>query len=285
MNQIKTKLSLLFLPISLLSCTGTKPAAPLQTETPLPPPVISTAPGEEVVPPPNLEVEAIYIGQPGPNSTLVSSFQITGQAGPTFEQNLVVRIAGLNGLLVILQPTTIQADIGQAGPFSLGGIFNIAAVTPGRISVYDVSARDGGLIHLASVQITLMPGGSPEFSAPPPNSEVIAILEPEHLQEISGGVIQISGFSEYFFEGNLSTILCGAGGIGAEHLICGTLDNILAEGFATIISDDIGIPGPFLAELLYSVGTTTRARLVVYALSPMDGGIIHLSSREITLNP
>ena len=79
--------------------------------------------------------------------------------------------------------------------------------------------------------------------------------------------------------------VCGPGGSGAPHQICGTVDNVIAEGFATIASTDIGLPGPFSGELAYSISAPVRGRVVVYALSHMDGAIIHLSSVEIMLNP
>lgn len=115
--------------------------------------------------------------------------------------------------------------------------------------------------------------------------EAIVIFSPQVMQEISGGEIQVSGYSQYYFEATLSLALCGEGGTGAPNAICGTEDNVLALGIATIDSPDMGIPGPFQGSLSYQVLQPVTARLAVYALSPRDGSIEHLSSVLLKLNP
>jgi hypothetical protein len=47
----------------------------------------------------------------------------------------------------------------------------------------------------------------------------------------------------------------------------------------------MGQPGPFHGSLDYQVTQPLRARLVVYSLSPRDGGIEHASSVLVDLNP
>jgi hypothetical protein len=48
---------------------------------------------------------------------------------------------------------------------------------------------------------------------------------------------------------------------------------------------DPGIPGPFSGTITYNVLPQTRARVVVFASSMMDGMIEHLSSVEVVLWP
>jgi hypothetical protein len=115
--------------------------------------------------------------------------------------------------------------------------------------------------------------------------ETIIIEAPAPMQEISGGMLEVNGYSEYFFEATLSLALCGTGGDGTPHNVCGTADNLLSQSFATIESPDIGLPGPFSGTITYNVSEQTRARLVVYSASARDGGIEHLSSVELILNP
>ncbi|MBW8012660.1 MAG: hypothetical protein FVQ83_15700 [Chloroflexi bacterium] len=264
--------------------TDSPPTAPPPVETALPP--IATAPTTSTpVAPPEGNLETIYIGTPGQGSEITSPVLVEGLSGPTFEQNLVVLVTDVSGTQLGMQSTTIQAEVGMAGLFSVSLAFSVASNTPGRISVYDVSAHDGGIVHLSSVNVTLLSSGPDNITAAPPPEEVIQILLPASLQEISAGVLQVSGFSEYFFEANLGVIICGVGGSGAPHEICGTQDNVITEGFAMINSPDMGIAGPFSGELAYVVAGATRARVVIFALSPMDGRINHLSSQEITLNP
>lgn len=279
---IRITLLMALIAVSTLACGLLTPTPTSPPPSPLPPTAAPTLPPE---PPTGLPAEDIYIRRPGPNSRIVSSVLVEGIAGSTFEQNLVVTITDIDGAELAFQPTTIQVGIGQPGSFSLTLDFDLSAETPGRITVYDVSPRDGGLIHLASTPVTLLAIGGEDITAAPALNEVIDILEPAFMAEVSGGLLTVSGFSEYFFEANLSVMICGPGGGAEPHQICGSTYNILAEGYATIDSPDIGLPGSFSGELTYAVVEPVCARVVVYAISPMDGAIIHLTSREITLAP
>ena len=74
--------------------------------------------------------------------------RVSGQADPTFEQNLVVQVTDAGGAVLATQSTTIQADAGQRGTFDVDLAFTSASDQPGRVSVYSTSARDGGLLHM-----------------------------------------------------------------------------------------------------------------------------------------
>jgi hypothetical protein len=80
-------------------------------------------------------------------------------------------------------------------------------------------------------------------------------------------------------------MVCGEGGSGDPHFICGTVDNILTTSNVLIQSPDMGLPGPFAGDVIYSVAQSIRARLVIFSASPRDGGILHLASQEIILEP
>jgi Immunoglobulin-like domain of bacterial spore germination len=274
-------------PATALPATATVPAGatvaasntPEALPTNLPTLVNSTAiPGQPQV------AEAILILTPGGNSTVSSPVRVSGEADPTFEQNLVVQIADLDGAILATQSTTIQGG-STRGPFDIQVPFTILQAGPGRISVFSTSARDSGLIHLASVDVMLKPGGSVEPVAGQPHDETLVILEPAPLATISGSSLHVSGFSDYVFEGQLALALCREGGSGAPNNICGTTDNLLATGSALINAPDVGQPGPFAGDLPYTVTTTLSARLVVYSRSARDGGIVHLSTVPVQLAP
>ncbi|MCW5876134.1 MAG: hypothetical protein KIS85_04545 [Anaerolineales bacterium] len=254
---------------------------PLPTAEPnLPPPQPSAMPTS-----PESSLEAILISLPGFGSRLVSPVTVQGQSRPTFEQNLVVAIYGEEGEVLALQPTTIQSPMGEPGNFSAQLVFTVSREQPGRVSVYETSAMDGGIVHLASVEVTLLTGGEAAILPAAFHFEVINITAPAALGQVSGGQIEISGFSDYFFESSLGLALCGPGGEGESDELCGTHDNILALGAAMINSPDIGQPGPFSGQLSYSVSEPTPARIVVFAQSMRDGGLLHLSSIPVTLVP
>ena len=229
--------------------------------------------------------EAILITSPGLSSQLTSPLHIEGFAEPTFEQNLVIQITDENGAVLAIQPTTIQADAGSAGPFSADVAFTVPSDQPGRISVYTASARDGGLEHLASVEVDLLASGTAVINPAEEHDEVHMILEPAPLASISGGTLHLEGYSDYVFEATLNVWLCGEGGSGVAEPICGTADNVLAMDFTMIQASDIGFDGPFTLDLAYSVSATTQARLVVYSTSARDGGLLHVTTIPVTLNP
>ena len=253
------------------------------TPTSLPPTAIPLLPTATI--PPDPKLESIFISQPGSNSSITSPVTVSGEADSTFEQNLVVMVTGEDGAQLALAPTTIQAPLGQRGAFSLELAFAVAAEQPGRVSVFSTNAMTGGIDHLASVEVTLLPSGSASPSSNPPAPESIAISSPLHSAVVSGGSIAVSGFSDYYFESSLGLALCGGGASGDADDLCGTTGNVLATGTATINAPDIGQPGPFSGSLSYSISAPTSGRLVVYATSPRDGGILHLSSVPLQLQP
>jgi hypothetical protein len=267
-------------------------APPAATDTSAPPPATATtvpaatetsAPAATPTADPAREV--ILILEPGLTSSVTSPVRVAGEADSTFEQNLVIQITDQDGAVLTTTPTTIQSEMGTRGPFSADVAFSVAADQPGRISVYSASARDGGLVHLASVEVTLLAGGTAAINPAAPHDEVHQIFEPNLLETATGGHVHLEGFSEYVFEGTLNLALCGEGGSGAPEPICGTADNTLATGFTMLQSPDIGQPGTYATDLTYTVAGPTRARLVVYSLSARDGGLLHLSSVEITVAP
>lgn len=260
--------------------TDTQPPLP---DTPLPT-VTEAAPTADTETPGSEALEAILIAQPGPGSQVSSPVTVVGQSRPTFEQTLVVAVYGPDGQVLAQQPTTLDAPAGQAGNFEAQVAFEVSADQPGRIVVYETSARDGGILHLASVEVQLSATSS-EVSDAEFHFESIAIGQPAINAEVSGGTLTVSGTSDYYFESTLELALCGQGGSGAADELCGSEDNILALGHATIDAADVGQPGPFSGELSYAVTEPVQARVVVYARSPRDGGLLHVNSIPVLLQP
>jgi hypothetical protein len=252
------------------------------------PPAASETPAVSPTPVPTVDlagVEAIQILEPGLSSQVTSPVRVSGISEPTFEQNLVIQVTDQNGDVLSTTPTTILSGAGLAGPYTQEVTFSVTEEQPGRISVYHASARDGGLEHLTSVEVTLLPSGSATINPVLPYGEVHRIDVPAPLAEVSGGTLHIEGFSEYVFEATLVLALCGEGGSGAPDPICGTADNIISTGLALISSPDIGQPGPYSADLAYTISAPVQARLVVYSTSARDGGLIHLSTQPVNLQP
>jgi len=285
-----------FLIVSLAACTagGPPPEQPGQVqagETNPPDEGAAESPAESL-PTPTFEQgsfseEQILIAAPGPNSRVVSPFVVEGIAVAPFEALLGVWLTNENGIILAEAYPQVQAQMGQTGPFRQELAFHgIEQETIGRLTVFSASPRDGGLVHVSSVIIRLLPGGESQIGEPVGGpQEKIMISSPANGETVSGSRLNVSGLSEYFFESNLGLMLCGEGGFGGPHLICGDAGSVLAEGNAIINSPDVGIGGEFEGVLQYTVDKQVNARLVVFATSPMDGSIEHLSSVEITLTP
>jgi len=130
-------LGVLFLLI-LAACVG--PGGERATPTPCPP----------------CQEEAIVINQPLLNSTVTSPVHIEGVSDPTFEQTIVFQVLGEDSRIMGQGYTVIEAEWGERGPFAVDIEFTPPTTREqGRIVVFVTSARDGGITHLSSVEVTL----------------------------------------------------------------------------------------------------------------------------------
>ena len=251
------------------------------TDPPATDPPATVPPADTPAPPANTSVpavprppeEAILILEPGPGSTVTSPVHIAGLANPTFEQTLGVRILLADGSQLAAQPVTIGADIGQRGPFALDIAFSVVADRNAFIQVYDTSARDGGLIHLAQVSVILSASGPANVNPGTIHPEDIFIQQPALGDTVSGGVAFVSGFGLASFEQTLVVEVYDANGamVGQEPLI--------------VNAPDLGQPGTFSANVSYVVVGNGPGRIVVRDPSAVFLGDNHLASVEITLEP
>jgi hypothetical protein len=61
--------------------------------------------------------------------------------------------------------------------------------------------------------------------------------------------------------------------------------NVVASQSVIVNAPDLGEPGPFSADIPYSVSAPGPGRVVVRDLSPAFGGDVHLASVEVDLTP
>jgi hypothetical protein len=215
----------------------------------------------------------ILILEPGAGSRVLSPAGVAGLADPTFEQNLTIRMLSMAGDELATGAATIQAELGQRGPFAAEIPFSVGEETPALIQVFATSARDGGLTHLTSVPVTLLPSGPAEITPAEPHPEMIHISQPAPGETVSGGDVHVQGFGLASFEGTLVIEIYDAEGalVGSQPVI--------------VAAPDMGQPGPYSADVPYSVAATGPGRVVVRDLSPAFGGDVHLTSVAITLEP
>lgn len=217
--------------------------------------------------------EAILILEPGAGSRLLSPLRVSGFADPTFEQHLLIRLVLDDGSQLASVPTIIQAEAGERGPFSAEVPFEIQEQRQAFILVSSDSPRDGGITHLASVGVTLAAGGAVEIKKGEPHSERIVILQPTLGAVVSGGLARVNGFALASFEQTLVVEVLDEAG------------NVIGSLPVIVQAPDWGQPGPFSAEVPYTLAASGAGRIVVRDPSVVFAGDVHLASVEIRLEP
>lgn len=245
-------------------------ASPAMTAPPTTEPRSTATPGTRALP-----AEAIMILSPGPGSKITSPIQLTGEADPTFEQTLAVRLLSMDGTTMTSLSTTIQADAGQRGRFAVQVPVDVPGPQQAMLQVFATSPRDGGVTHLASEIVTLLPDGSSGAQTQPasPQPERIMIDQPGPGQKLTGGTVHLSGFALASFEQTLVVELYD--GAGQQ----------LASRPVIVSAPDMGVPGPFQTDLAYPAAASGPGRVVVRDISPANGADVHLASVEVSLSP
>lgn len=210
---------------------------------------------------------------PGPGSVVTSPVTVAGVADPAFEQTVVVRIFTIDGAVLALTPTTIQADIGNRGPFSVDVPFAVGADINGFIQVFVESARDGGITHLETVGVMLSAAGPANIVAGRAYPEQIFIESPTLREVVSGGTVRVRGFALASFEQTLVVEVYDQAG------------NLVGSKPIMTSAPDMGLPGPFDDVVTYTVGSSGAGRIVVRDPSVAYDGDYHISSVEVTLEP
>ncbi len=95
------------------------------------------------------------IDQPSEGDTVTSPVTISGQV-LAFEGTYQIGIFDADGDPIVETFGTAEAvEIGELGPFSIDVTFEVDEPTPACIWVYEQSPRDGSLIHVGQIPVTL----------------------------------------------------------------------------------------------------------------------------------
>lgn len=267
------RLLLATLPL-LFACSltsGATPAATLALTVTVP--KASPAPSET---PASAEpAEAIRITAPGPGSRLVSPLAVhVTTTLPAFENTLTLRVLLDDGTDLIPPQAVIGSETeGGMLAFDTALTFSVAEERPAFLQAYLASPRDGGVTHLASVVVTVVPGGTADVHAAAEEAEWLQISMPAASDSIRGGVVHVEGIGVASFEQTLLIEVVDAYGavIGLQPVL--------------VQAPDFGLPGPFAADVAYTLATPGPGRVVVRDISPAHGGDIHRSSVEVDLAP
>jgi len=161
-------------------------------ETVISPPLTFT-PSSPYLTCPECEEEAILITSPGLGESISSPVRAAGISDPTFEQNLVIQVIGTDGSVIGQGTTIIAADWGQRGPFEAQITFTPpASEEAGRIIVLATSPRDGGLVHLSSVEVRLAETSEPPTAETPQLHRVQLYFSHTSLSESTTCVLPVT---------------------------------------------------------------------------------------------
>jgi len=237
-------------------------------------PTNSAAPATES--PPDASGEAIQILEPGPGSRLVSPLSVRVQTRlPAFERTLTLRVLSDDGRDLI-GPQAVVASGEEDGwlYFSAALPFSLSEERNAFLQAYLTSPRDGGVTHLSSTWVRLMPAGQAVIEpAPVDPPETLQILQPAAGESIRGGAVHVEGLGLASFEQTLLIEVHDAAGavIGLQP--------------ALVRAPDWGVAGPFSADVAYTLTTAGPGRIVVRDISPAHGGDVHRASIDVELAP
>lgn len=104
-------------------------------------------------------VERIEIRRPAFNTRITSPVRVSGMGSATQHNELDIRIRDEDGRVIGRGTARVKAQLGRRGPFTTVVHYRLAGSAPqhGRIEVFDVSPRDGQIVHLTSVEVRLAP--------------------------------------------------------------------------------------------------------------------------------
>ncbi|MFN8597416.1 MAG: Gmad2 immunoglobulin-like domain-containing protein [Anaerolineae bacterium] len=217
-------------------------------------------------------IESLAITAPLPNQGVRGSIRVEGVSDATFEQQLGILVRDRGGKVVGSATAKINSPIGQRGPFSAE--VSIPAYLPtqsGRIIVYAIAPRDGGLTHLASIEVQLNSDQPANIAALNPNrDEAIVITEPAPNATVKG-LVKVSGMADPTSDQHLIVEVRGP---HAETL-----------GRATATIGVANQRGSFSVDVPFRVNADPPGRIVVYSIHPRDGLTVHLNSVEVNLQP
>jgi len=226
-------------------------------------------------PAPEGPAEAIRIMAPGPGSRLVSPMTVRVLTTlPAFENTLALRVLLDDGTELV----PAQAVIGtgpEGGPLTFEATltFEVAEERPAFLQAYLASPRDGGVTHLVSTMVMVGTGGVADVQPAPEEAERLQILAPAPGDAIRGGSVHVEGIGLASFEQTLLIEVLDAYGevIGLQPVL--------------VQAADFGLPGPFVADVPYTLTASGAGRVVVRDISPAHGGDVHRSSVEVDLAP
>jgi len=217
--------------------------------------------------------EGIIIANPEDQGPVDSPVTVTGW-GSGYGNKLAVDVLDEFGLAIGQGFATVDAEPGECGPFmGTVEIDQSTSASVGRIQVYSISASDGAIEHLASVQVAAGESETPsELEATPPvMQEAVVISSPAPRVDVNNPVT-VTGWASSFDNT-----------LGVDVL--DEIGQVIGQGYV-IVDAEFGEYGPFTGAIDFTPPASAQVgRIQVYTISPKDGAIEHLNSVLVNLLP
>ena len=194
---------------------------------------------------------AITVTSPQPDE-VVDPAQIvvsgTGTALP--ENNVVVRAVDENGNVLVEQPTTVDAELGGSGPWTVTLAVEAGENSTGRIEAFSTSPADGSTMAQVSVNVV--------YGAAAAAQPAITVTSPQPDEVVDPAQIVVSGTGTALPENNVVVRAVDENG------------NVLVEQ-PTTVDAELGGSGPWTVTLAVEAGENSPGRIEAFSTSPADG--------------
>ncbi len=261
-------------PTLTLGMVPTPTRAPLSNPTPAaileePEPTATFTPAPAPV---NLPLERVALFNPGPGSQVTSPFEISGRAGPSFDERVHLRLLGEDGRVLAQRTTYLNTLRGYAGPFSSELTFEIPGVAEaGRLEVSIDDPRTGRMAHLSTLDLILLAAGAPLLYPAAQGPEQLALLTPRDGAGVLGGRFAVRGAGWTARSQGLSLALLDSNG------------DLLSIQPVSLSPGAIGEVGLFEGEVAYQIPYEQYGRLALYELADDGVSYLHYTSIEVYL--
>ncbi len=101
---------------------------------------------------------AIFLDRPAWGGTLPNPARLAGLAN-VFEAQFAAEIVAVDGTVLAERAVSASCGTGCWGTFDVTIPYQVNQVEPASVTVYDLSAKDGSRVNVASYPVTLTPGG------------------------------------------------------------------------------------------------------------------------------
>jgi spore germination protein GerM len=98
----------------------------------------------------------ILVESPTPDATVGTPLNVRGMSN-TFEAGINYTLYDSTGAVLVEGYTTATAGTGTWGTFDFDVAYTVPRAEPGRLTVYELSAKDGSRVHETSVPLELQP--------------------------------------------------------------------------------------------------------------------------------